>query len=338
MHISYVAHIQPAYILDISRTFPESVYPLSLVSRLSSNTLTIVEEEEEGKEDGCVAVKSSGGAWLIKLKRETPQKTVLLNPLSRIKINPIPKTFPPVLNSSDFRIFELGKEYAVHYPDQRLPTVLICELEDLFINKAVLLSSSNLDLIHYAVAVRYGFGKLGFFRADDESWTVLGHEPSPFDDVVCYDGKFYAVDNTGKALAVEILSLNVTKLIDTGFNTGNSIYENQEQNYDHVTIEETKQLKVFKLDHSGRKWVEVKTLGDRILFIGANCSFSASASDFSGCKGNCIFFTDREQGDGRFSANDIGVFDLENGSIGPLASYPGYSQLFWPLPTLIKPS
>lgn len=58
------------------------------------------------------------------------------------------------------------------------------------------------------------------------------------------------------------------------------------------------------------KWGEVKSLGDRILFLGDNCGFSARASDFSNCKGNCVFFTD-ESTDYR----GICVFDMDKGCI-----------------------
>lgn len=40
---------------------------------------------------------------------------------------------------------------------------------------------------------------------------------------------------------------------------------------------------VFKMDWSGPRWEKVNNLGDRMLFIGLNSSFSLSASDFPGC-------------------------------------------------------
>jgi membrane protease subunit (stomatin/prohibitin family) len=84
--------------------------------------------------------------------------------------------------------------------------------------------------------------------------------------------------------------------------------------------------------------VEVNSFGDRVLFLGDDCTFSALASDLSGCKGNCIFFRDNnfymtgEEGDVNGVFRDIGVCDLDNGSIKPLVDYPEYSKLFWPPP------
>ena len=77
-----------------------------------------------------------------------------------------------------------------------------------------------------------------------------------------------------------------------------------------------------------------------MLFVGDDCTFSASYFDLSGCK-NCIFFTDnffyiRSGEDDVFKAHDIGVYHLESGSIVPLADYPEYSKLFWPPPKWIS--
>ncbi|KAL6208522.1 hypothetical protein ACLB2K_019471 [Fragaria x ananassa] len=47
---------------------------------------------------------------------------------------------------------------------------------------------------------------------------------------------------------------------------------------------------VFRMNWMGPRWEKVENLGDRMLFIGENSSFSLSASDFSGCVGNCIYF------------------------------------------------
>ncbi|KAK3015184.1 hypothetical protein RJ639_005330 [Escallonia herrerae] len=75
---------------------------------------------------------------------------------------------------------------------------------------------------------------------------------------------------------------------DLGYNENFEFYEE----FDCYMSERTVKFKVFKFDKSGQKWVEVESLGDRMLFLGDNCTFSASSSDFPACRGNCIFFTD----------------------------------------------
>ncbi|KAG5530113.1 hypothetical protein RHGRI_030474 [Rhododendron griersonianum] len=103
---------------------------------------------------------------------------------------------------------------------------------------------------------------------------------------------------------------------------------------------------VFKLNEEEHKWVEVPDHGDRILFAGRDCSFTVSASDFEGnCKGNCIFFLN--DACSTFDENYHDDYDALRGSGGKepeihlvgdrsvdrLVAYPGYANLFWPLPS-----
>ncbi|XP_015889791.3 F-box protein At2g26160-like [Ziziphus jujuba] len=55
----------------------------------------------------------------------------------------------------------------------------------------------------------------------------------------------------------------------------------------------TVDFKVYKLDETWGKWVEVTDLGDQAFILGGDISFSVSVSDFDACKGNCIYFKDR---------------------------------------------
>ena len=61
------------------------------------------------------------------------------------------------------------------------------------------------------------------------------------------------------------------------------------------------------------KWFEIESLGELALFLGDNSSISVLASNFPGCKPNCIYFTHDE--DGLISWDDvitaIGVYNLE---------------------------
>ena len=69
----------------------------------------------------------------------------------------------------------------------------------------------------------------------------------------------------------------------------------------------------------------MESLGDRILFLGDDCRFSALVLELSSCKGNCIFFSNKYfyGGDGVF--RDIDVCDLDNHSVKPLTDYPVYN-------------
>lgn len=214
-------------------------------------------------------------------------------------------------------------------------------------------------------------GKLVIYRSGASKWTVINDLSSPYDDVIAKDGRFYAVDSTGRAVTLNLDSaagldltvvahpvfggdkkflvescgelLMVDKYLtigpddDLGYSEGFEFYEE----FDCFMSERTLKFKVYKLDEERQKWVEVASLKDRILFLGENCTFSALVSELnSECKGNCIVFADllfyNREDDGVWKIHGIGVSDLESGSIGPISSYIGYSELFWPPPSWIS--
>ena len=74
----------------------------------------------------------------------------------------------------------------------------------------------------------------------------------------------------------------------------------------HIVCPKTVNFEVYKLDQECGRWVRVENLGDRVFFLGNDCSFSVSATDFSGCKGNCIYF---------IYEDDNGVFNRKTGKI-----------------------
>ncbi|CAL5402324.1 hypothetical protein CsSME_00025696 [Camellia sinensis var. sinensis] len=317
------------------------------------------------------------GGWLIKIEQDLPLRTHLLNPLSRSEFKPLPDTFPRNLDLLRYRVCELGHEYILQYINYRPFANSISDAGNLYMEKVAFCSmgclgsgfeSAVLLTIHVS-------GKLAMFKFGDRRWTIIDDFPSPYDDVIVFDGKFYAVDNTGRTVAVNVNSssssdstpivdliahsvfggdkkilvksgaelllvdtyLSVGPEDDLAFDEGFEFYEE----FDCYTNERTVRFKVFRLDRSEQKWVELENLGDRMLFLGDNCTFSASASEFSGCKGNCIFFTDnyfylgREEDDVP-KGRGVGVFDLETGNIVSLANCPGYSKLFWPPPSWVS--
>ncbi|KAH8510457.1 hypothetical protein H0E87_008135 [Populus deltoides] len=143
--------------------------------------------------------------------------------------------------------------------------------------------------------------------------------------------KKYLVESRGDLLLVDMyLSIDS----DEGLSIGHDVVQDLVQ----YMSERTVWFKVFKLNEEGKCWIEVNDLEDRVLFLGDDLTFSASASELSGCKGNCIFFNDdffysRGEGDdGSLFGRDIGVFELESGCIGPLRNFPDYSKMFWPPP------
>lgn len=235
---------------------------------------------------------------------------------------------------------------------------------NLYMEKVVFKFSDS-ETSSFALLTIHVSGKLAMYKSGDKRWSIIHDMPSPYDDVILFKGDFYAVDSTGRAVLVG-LSSNVALVANPVFggdkkflveSSGELLMvdmylsmgppevdlsdENEDvfEQFDGCLGERTVRFKVFKLDREGKKWVEVKSLDDRMLFLGDDCTFSASASDLSCCR-NCIFFTDNffysgGEEDGVFKGRDIGVYDMENGSIAALTDYPEYSKLFWPPPDWI---
>ena len=299
------------------------------------------------------------GHWLIKIEESVAGTLRLLNPLSRFQIKPLPEDFPKVLDLSQFRVFELGQEYVLHYLHFGPFRNLLGDAGNLYMEKVVFkfLDSESDNFVLFTIHVS---GRLATYKSGDKRWTIIPDMPSPYDDVILYKDNFYAVDSTGRTVLVG-LSSDVVLVANPVFGgdkkflvescgellmvdmylsmspPGEDLVDDELfEQFDGCLGERTVRFKVHELDREAKRWNMVKSLRDQVLFLGDDCTFSASASELSGCK-NCIIFNDNffyngGQEDGVFRGRDIGVYDLGNGRIARLADYPEYSKLFWPPP------
>ncbi|KAL3539120.1 hypothetical protein ACH5RR_002486 [Cinchona calisaya] len=318
----------------------------------------------------------SCGGWIIKLERDNPDRTHLLNPLTRSQFTPLPENFPKRFDFSNFRIRELGCEYTLQYINYRPLANSIGDAGNLYMEKVAFSPASKEEETDagFVILTIHVSGKLVMYKSGDTKWTVINDLPlSPYEDVIFNEGNFYAVDGTGRAVMVVNSSpgsvpnvsviagsvfggdqkflvescgdlllvdkyLNVGPDDDLGYNEGLEFYEE----FDNFMSERTVKFKVFRLNRSGERWVEVSNLGDRMLFLGDNCTFSAEVAEVNiRGKGNCILFTDQffqsREDDEEWKSRGVGVFDLESGSIEAITSYQGYSELFWPPPGWVYP-
>ncbi|XP_022762995.1 F-box protein SKIP23-like isoform X2 [Durio zibethinus] len=329
---------------------------------LSKRTVFLLQSPETNIETDTLT------SWVIKIEEDVPKNRIqLLNPLSRSGFDSLPDNFPKSLNLLEFRVFELGEEYVLHYLNH---LSYLGDVGNLYMEKVVLscLDNNANDFVLLTIHVS---GKLAMFKSIDKKWTIIQDMPSPYDDVILHEGNFYAVDNTGRTVLValdfeisvvgmpvfggdkkflveskgELLLVDMYLSIEAEEGScswaGLGFVEEYFENLAFYMNERTVRFKVFKLDEVGKEWVDVKSLNGRVLFLGDDCTFSASAEDLSVCRGNCIIFADNcfyslGVEDGSSERCDVGVFDLENGSIGPLQKFPQFSKVFWPPPRWIS--
>ncbi|XP_022971011.1 F-box protein SKIP23-like [Cucurbita maxima] len=296
--------------------------------------------------------------WLIKVEEDVYGRNKLANPLSKSSYTPLPKNFPKVLDLLIFPAFELCQEFVLHYLNFWPVSNRTGDASDLYREK-VAYKCLNYDGSEFVLITIHVSGKLAMFKSGDGRWSMIPHSVLPYDDVMLFKGEFYAVDNSGATFLVESQD-KITLVAEPVFGGDKKILvesngelflvdmyltidskENfvlDDKNPESILHEKTVGFKVFKLrDDGSKKWIVVRDLGDTILFLGENCSFSASASGLSRCKGNCIVFIDGfpcpcEEDDGEFKGSDIAIFCLEDGSISPLSRHAEYSLLFWPPP------
>ncbi|KAK9129343.1 hypothetical protein Sjap_009830 [Stephania japonica] len=302
-----------------------------------------------------LGLPGSTQGWLVKLEQSVPEKFLILNPLSDSRIRPLPQLFPNFLDLMGVQVTELGQEFVLRYTDNRP----FSYTGDVYKEKVIFSSNSVWsDEPDFVIMTIHVSGKLALFSFRDNVWTVIDDLLSPYDDVIHHKGQFYAVDSAGRAVVIEVSNSLMTRDVAPSVFGGDKKYlvesdgelllvdrhiiadDESDSQSENCVMNYTVKFDVFKLDHVGEVWVEVRNLGDRVLFLGDNCSFSAFASDLSGCRGNCIYFLEksckssREEDDG-FNLSGIRVFDLMNGDIELLSPDSVCSQFFWHPPAWI---
>ncbi|KAJ9704613.1 hypothetical protein PVL29_002934 [Vitis rotundifolia] len=282
--------------------------------------------------------QTTSDSWLIKIEKDGSDGIRLINPLTTVKFRHLPPDFPKTIDFSGLRVFELGQEYVLDHHS-------LGNADPVNTEKAAFCSGKGDD---FWLLTKNFAGKLAVYRSQDKKWMIIDDTQSPYHDVTFFDGKFYAVNNTGQTVVVDVANgslraMNLAASSEVGGgkkclveSKGELLLVNTyfSEEYDGRTI----RFKVFRLDQREQTWVEIESLDDRLLFLGDYASFSARASDFYGCKENSICFTEisffsDEMVDDAFWSGTIGVFDLDSGSIGPLSSY---SKTIWPPPAWVS--
>ncbi|KAK9922563.1 hypothetical protein M0R45_031024 [Rubus argutus] len=187
---------------------------------------------------------------------------------------------------------------------------------------------------------------LAFCRPEeDNKWNMIEksyiHGPY-FLDITYFQGQLYAVDCFGNVLVCDIEDPKqaetrvVVSAMPTGLihpciqklylvELGGTLFvvsrTSKRVGFEHATDE----FRAFEVPFGDGNWLdsEVKTLGNRSLFLGTNSSFAVDATKYFGCKANCIYFTSDF---GEMTRGDMGIFNMTNGKIEPLLEETHYSS------------
>ncbi|XP_010490520.1 PREDICTED: F-box protein SKIP23-like [Camelina sativa] len=195
-----------------------------------------------------------------------------------------------------------------------------------------------------------------------------------FCDVILFNGCFFAVEKNGRTFSLHLSSLRLTlaanpvfgdaydgdgdkKFLIESSSGGDMLlvdmisrqldlddlsdfeYDDVEDHGNAIaTTDITLKIRVFRFVQRDQSWVQVKDLGDRMLFLADSSTFSASASDTLPLYGASVFFhgfifngTDL----GSIGDKDVAVCDFRSQKMKLVRQHPQYANLFWPPPSWI---
>ncbi|KAL5557448.1 hypothetical protein UlMin_039684 [Ulmus minor] len=269
--------------------------------------------------DWSIASSSSSPSvsmgWIVKLREVGDRKFTVLNPLSPLPIDFIPKSFPRGLNLLEFGIVELAKCYSIQFPDGKS-----------FSNRVIVSPTGIVMMICNRVLWHQKLGA--------KDWDVIDDAVSQmsFEDIIFYKGKVCAVDEFGRAVEFDS-SQNTIEIAPPipGGPAGQRKYL-VESNGELFLLEKycsaikmnnpykLHGFRIFKLNQEEKLWVEAKSLDDWIIFLGEDTRYSLCARNLGLCRGNLIIFEDP----------CFTVFDLETAIFSHLAKHPNYTRMFYP--------
>lgn len=97
-------------------------------------------------------------------------------------------------------------------------------------------------------------------------------------------------------------------------------------------------FKLYRVDLTAGKLVEISDLGENVLFLGQNQTVCLNAQEHPQLKGNHIYFTDNDEGVAmcKNMTRDIGVFNLSDNRREKIVSTQIWSN--WPNPVWVTPN
>ncbi|KAL2906987.1 hypothetical protein RDABS01_005697, partial [Bienertia sinuspersici] len=299
-------------------------------------------------------------SFILFVDQSNPEKVSIRKPFSQFSYS-LPVNFPRNFNLLSFHASELGRFYNLSRPlnrDANLDRLSEFVFSGL-IRKVVLFSIDNL----FFVVGLADDGKLGLLRlglgdknenlGGQLQWEII-HDAKGyrFDDIVDFRGRMLGIDRRGRVYKLEIGSSSPVMIsviappIAGGGGRRKRLVESLGRLHlvvrSNIREETDAMFKVYELNENTKKWVVVKSLGDRTFFFGLDFSFSASADELRGsCGKNWVLYDDDSDLFRNLKSKDlhVGVWRLEDAAhLGVIGSHPELAKVFWPPPTWIWPN
>ncbi|CAL9233771.1 unnamed protein product [Arabidopsis halleri] len=217
---------------------------------------------------------------------ESEDHVELPSPLQcSVKIK-IPRSGPTLMNMLDCHVLALGHQYRIPGWNSNRVAFLQLDKKEKRGEFIVLINCINDLMVLTSVEMR---------------WKQLKNIPHDLcKDVLTFRGRFYATFISGKIVAIDPYSLEVTLLLPSPevSTAPDLIPSGNDELFLVVPTDVNGQsvYRVSRLDEKADKWVKVTDLGERVLFIGGHLGkFCCSAEELPhDLKGNLIAFTKRQ--------------------------------------------
>ena len=316
--------------------------------------------------------KRSSHGWVVTIGEKhssKPTEMCLINPLTRVQIKlPSRNKFTDVRK---YRADKVDQEYCVFIYGEggELFNFYSHDIINFVYTDKVVLSSAPSSDNCLLVAIYGPSRRLACCKLKDKRWRPLlknnseGIPGTQIVDIIFHNGKLHALNQTGQVLVFENIGLGLSPKVteiarmlpfrqealwkylvvssDGGLIMVARYFHFIETN-SMDTIPRTYWFKAFKLDSTNLSWVEVKNIGDDILFVGLNSSFSISSRHFPEYKRNHVYFTDSSLSfdtfvyNNREESSDTGVFNLEDGTLQSLPGFENHPKFVWPPPLWVN--
>ncbi|KAH7658571.1 F-box domain-containing protein [Dioscorea alata] len=272
---------------------------------------------------GRLCVGSSHG-WLITIDIDLNMN--LLDPFSKAQVK-LPQLEYDASNALHKHFYE---SFRLHEPEIR---------RDMFIYKGVLSGNPYKSFDYIVIVILFGNFKLGFWRPGDLIWTTID---SDFfvEDVIWYNGAFYVVGAHGQVCLVELgmnhKLIEISSTCDNDYLRVNRHLEGMEKylvdfmgdlvlvyrhyiegNNDEDDDYHTRSFMLFKLDQKVNKFIELKSINNNILVLGANhAMLIPTTTVVDKTKSNIIYFSDDyKYSKHKYGYNDSGVYNIRDQSV-----------------------
>jgi len=269
--------------------------------------------------------------WLVRIRQYSTGKTQILHPLLSYQ-SLYPFDSPQTIDFNELSVIHLGTDFIV---DDAL-------LSDYMYPEKIVAFTGN-EKKPIVLGAFTCTSKPVLLKLSNENQNVIPVMSTGLEDICIFKGRPYVVDKTGRTVTLGPDDLTV-QLVAHSLVSGGDIKFLVESEGDLLLVDVYESfgfdlmVNVLRLDEKERRWVNLMSLGDRVLFLGNGCSFSASASDLCVSKGNCVIFIDDAFLNFDFKNIQYGncIFDLDHGRVSPLSDCPlEYFNLFWPPPEWI---